>query len=365
MTRAAPETLPGGPVAGPARLWRGLAFGAPARAETWQLLADVVEAGVSLDETVETLIGGLLRAGRRGRALVLAEMRAGLLDGDAGARLAPYVSPPERLILDGLGSQEASAVFASAARLLRNRLALRRALVEAVAMPVLLAFGLLALVLFFGLELLPALGEIVDFGALPPLQDVTVSVTLALSSDPRALALWIAAGAGVLAALMRFWTGAGRALADRLPPFSVMRMQAGTGFLFAVIEYGRNGTAVTPRLLERMASATGRYGASRIRALVPHLERTGNLGAAALEAGQGFPDDDLSTVLRTLWNREDGIARAGVFLERRLERIEAGVKARMAVLNAILLTLVTVVLVLLMSVMMPVFDQLNRTTSGI
>lgn len=354
--------LSGDPVTGPALLWRRLFFGPATRAEVWQLVADVVEAGVSLDETVETLVDGYLRAGRRGRALVLAEMRAGLLDGNAATRLASYVSPPERLILDGLGSQEAGVIFGSAARLLRNRLALRKALTEAIAMPILLTFGLLALVLFFGLELLPALAEIVDFSSLPPMQDVTVTVTLALSDNPQALAFWIAGVVAVTATLMRLWTGPGRTLADKVPPFSLMRLQAGTGFLFAVIEYGRNGTAVTPALLVRMAEATGRYEASRIRALIPPLERTGNLGAAALAAGQGFPDDHLAVVLRILWNREEGIARAGRFLERRLERIESGVKARMAVLNAVLLTLVTVVLVLLMSVMMPVFEQLNQAT---
>jgi len=159
---------------------------------------------------------------------------------------------------------------------------------------------------------------------------------------------------------MRFWTGTGRVIADRFPPFSVMRLQAGTGFLFAIIEYGHNGTAVTTALLERMARATGRYEASRIRAMIRPLERTGNLGTAALSAGQGFPNDDIAVVLRVLWNRDNGIARAGMFLERRLDQIESTVKARMAVLNAVLLTLVTAVLVLLMSVMMPVFDQLNQ-----
>ena len=353
----------GDPVRGPARLWRKLAFGAAARAELWQLLADVTEAGVSIDDAVRALVEAHDRFGKRGRASVLAEMSAGLVDGNAGRRLAPYVSAPERILLDGLGSQKADAIFGGAARLLRNRMALRKAVRDAVAMPILLSFGLLALVLFFGLELLPAFGEVVDLDALPPVQDVTVKVTLALSNDPQMLAAWIAGGIAALVMLMRLWTGPGRAYADRFPPFSLMRLQAGTGFLFAVIEYGQNGTAVTPRLLERMAGATGRYEASRIRALIPHLTRTGNLGTAALEAGQGFPDPELAVVLRLLWNETDGIERAGRFLERRLERIESGVKARMAALNVALLTLVTVVLVLLMSVMLPVFEQLNRATA--
>ena len=352
--------LSGEPVTGLVLLWRKLGFGAATRAEVWQLLADVVEAGVKLEDALDTLIDGYLRTGRRVRAQVLAEMVSAGFDAKLSERLAPYTAPSERLILDGLGTQEAHVVFASAARLLRNRLALRKALTEAIAMPILLAVSLFALILFFGIELLPALGEIVDFETLPPVQDITVSVTLALSDNPARLFFWIAAGMTGLIMLMRVWTGPGRTLADRFPPFSVMKLQAGTGFLFAVIEYGRNGTSVTPALLERMARVTGRYEASRIRALIPPMQGDDNLGAAALAAGQGFPDDDLAVVLRTLWSREDGIARAGQFLERRLVQIESNVKARMAALNTALLGLVAVVLVLLLSIMMPVFDQLNQ-----
>ncbi|MYG26970.1 MAG: hypothetical protein F4213_13265 [Boseongicola sp. SB0677_bin_26] len=359
-----PAALSGDPVRGLARLWRGLLFGTTTRAETWQLLADVTEAGVDPGGAVETLIKAYRRQGRTGRALVLAEMRTGLLDGNAAERLAPYVSAPERLLLDGLGKQEASAVFGGAARLLRNRLALRKALLEAVAMPLLLCAGLLAMVLFFGLELLPAFAEIVDFETLPPLQDIVVTVTLAVSGSPLALFWWIAGIVAALAALMRFWTGTGRALADRFPPFSVVRLQAGTGFLFALTEYGRAGVGIKPSLLEDMAAATGRYEASRIRALVPHFERTENMGTAALEAGQGFPDDELAVALQVLWNEKEGVKRSGEFLERRLERIEGNVKARMAVLNAALMVAIAAALLALMSVALPLIDQLNAAMAA-
>ena len=353
-------SLSGERVRGFALVQRQLTFLAATRADIWQLLSDVVEAGVSLDEAIETLIDGFLRSGKRTKALVLAEMRVGLLDHNISTRLTPYISAPERLIFDGLGEQEAHVVFGSAARLLKNRLALRKALNEAIAMPILLTVGLFALILFFGLELLPALSEIVDFSTLPIVQAITVDLTLAISSHPTALLIGGVILMIFLSVLMRIWTGPGRVYADRIPPFSVMRLQAGTGFLFAIIEYGRNGTAVTAALLERMAQATGRYEASRIRAMIPTLEKTGNLGTAALDAHQGFPNDDMAVVLQVLWNRDDGISRAGLFLERRLDQIESNVRARMAVLNALLLTLVTTILVLLMSVMMPIFDQLNQ-----
>lgn len=360
------EAGPGGqvPISGDrpvfiARLWRGLFFGTARRAEIWQLLADVAKAGVHTDRAVATLILASRRAGRTGMAQVLAEMHVGLSDNDAAGRLAPYVSSPERLLVGGLGKQKAAAVFDGAARLLRNRMAQRKALVGAIAMPLLLFAGLVAMMLFFGLQLLPAFAELVDFGTLPPLQGAVVAVTMAMSGNPLALVWGIAGIAAALVALMRLWTGPGRAVADRFPPFSVMRLQAGTGFLFALAEYGRAGVAITPGLLEEMARDTGRYEASRILALVTHLERTDNLGTAALEAGQGFPDDELALILQVLWNEEDGVKRAGEFLERRLERIEDNVKAKMAVLNAVLMALIAAAMLALMSIALPLADQLN------
>ncbi|WP_419739494.1 hypothetical protein [Ruegeria sp.] len=359
-TRAINIQLSGAPVRGVALLWRRLNFRAATRADVWQLLGDVVASGVELEEALKGEIRSSLRTGNRTRARVLAEMVSASLDGRLAQRLAPYTWPPERLILAGLGRQPAHAVLASAARLLRTRLALRKAVNEAIALPVLLALSLFALVLFFGLELLPALSEIVDFSTLGAVQGATVRVTLALSGNPARLVLWVAVASVALIALMRLWTGAGRAFGDRFPPFSIMRLQAGIGFLFAVIEHGRGGTVINGGLLEEMAQSTGRYEASRIRAVSAKLGQNANLGEAALEAGQGFPDDRLAGVLSQLWNRPDGIHKAGRFLDRRLEQIESTVKARMAALNMVLLVLVTTVLVLLMSIMLPVFDQINR-----
>ena len=357
--------LSGDPVRGPARLWRKAVFGASARAEVWQLVADVVASQVPLDRTVETLIAGYLRTGRRGRALVLAEMRVGIGNGNAGERLAPYISASERLIIEGLGSRAATTVFGSAARLVRNRLALRKAMSGALAMPLLLVAGLIGLVMFFGLQLLPALGEVIDLRSLPGWQGLAVQGMLAFSANPGRVAAVLGGLVVVVAISMRVWTGPGRSFADRFPPWSLMRLQAGTGFLFAVIEAGRTGTAVTPALLERMARSTGRYEASRIRAMIPHLGRTENLGTAALEAGQGFPNDEMALVLEALWNQEGGIANAGDFVERRLEQVESTVKARMAVLNVTLMGAVAAAMVAGLLIVVPVVDEMMTSLGGV
>ena len=351
------------PATGLRLLWRRMSFGAYQRAEAWQLIADVLEgSGADLGEMMEAVAEGYALQGRRSVAGVLLEIRAGLGDARLAARLRPYCGTSERILFEGLGAQAPAPVFASAARLLRSQMAMRKAIWSAVALPLLLLAGFMGLLLFFGLTLLPALEEVIPLETLTGLQGWIVRSTLAFSANPLALGLWTLGGGAALWLMMRYWTGPGRAWADRAPPFSLMRLAAGAGFLFAVVEYGRSGQAVTTRLFERMALAAPPYARSRIRALARvYTQAGGNLGEASLLAGQGFPALELVAVLRTLWNRPDGIARVGSVLERWLARIEETVRRRMMVLNGLLLAAIAAALVGLMSIALPIVDQINRS----
>ena len=342
-------------------LMRRLALGTRQRAEVWQLLADVLEgSGEDLGRMMDAVAEGYELQGKRLAAGALREIRAGLGEGRLAARMAPYCGTAERILFEGLGKQAPAPLFGAAARLLRSQMRMQKAVWGAVALPILLMFGFIGLVLFFGLSLLPSLAQIVDFDALPGFQGWIVRATIAFSANPLALAVWIAAAAAGLALLMRYWTGWGRVAADRFPPFSVARLQAGAGFLFAIVEYGRSGQPITTQLISRMAEAAAPYPRSRMRALARCFTAGGNnLGEASLMAGQGFPTLELVAVLRTLWNKPDGIDRIGAVLERWLNRVEETVKASMAALNAALLTLIAGALLALMSIAMPIFNQIN------
>ncbi|MXY16006.1 MAG: hypothetical protein F4Y57_03130 [Acidobacteria bacterium] len=363
--RLSPQALAGRPARGAARIWRRALFGPSVRAEVWQLLADVVEgSGADLGRMMEAVAEGYALQGRKTVAAVILEIRAGLGEGAVAERVRPYCGGAERIVFDGLGKQKAGKVLKSAARLLRSQLAMRKAVLGAVALPVLLTGGFVALLLFFGIELLPALGEIIAFETLPPFQGWVVRATLAFAADPFASCAWIAGGVAALLAAMRWWTGPGRTQADRLPPFSLMRLQTGAGFLFAVVEYGRSGQAVNTKLIERMAGVAGPYGRSRIGAIARcYTPGGGNLGEAAALAGQGFPAPELSAVLRTLWNQPGGFDAIGNVLERWLGRIEDSVKAKMAALNVALMALIAAAMVSLMSIALPIFDQINQATN--
>lgn len=357
--RGAPAA-PGAPARGLRRLWRRIRFTKSVRAETWQLLADAMAGGGDAGRMIEAVADGYRLSGRGAVADVLMEIRAGIGEARLTERLAPYAGTAERLVFEGFSSQDPAAVCAAAARILRMELAFGKAVNAAVALPALLVAGLMGLVYFLGLQLLPALQELVDLDRLPAFPRTVARLALGFAEHPFAPLAALGGAAAALAVLMRCWTGFGREFADRLPPFSVQRLQAGAGFLFAVVEYGRSGQAVTTRLLESMAATAPPYAASRIRAVAAQFVPAGsNLGTAALRAGQGFPADDITAVLRVLWNEQDGIIRSGEFVERWIGRVEATVRSRMAVLNVALLTAVAAALLAVMSIALPIVDQIS------
>ena len=90
----------------------------------------------------------------------------------------------------------------------------------------------------------------------------------------------------------------------------------------------------------------------------------GNLGGASLLAGQGFPATELGAILKMLWNEPGGIERAGRFVDRWLSNIEARLKARMFVVNGVLLALIAAALIVLMSVALPIGEQITGEIYG-
>ena len=359
-TMARYSGMPGLPAAWPVLLWRRLFFTKAVRADVWQLLADILEGGSQISPTLEAMAQAYRAQGRRQVATVLIDLREAIPRARFGERVADYCGPGEVIILRGYGDVDAARVFSSAARLLRMELAMRSAIWSAVALPALLFAGLIGIVLLFGLRLYPSLEQVVDFSELPAFHRWVVAIVSGFSARPWIPGLAIGAIAAAAAFALPRWKGPGRTVADRIFPFSLARLRSGAGFLFGVIEYGRSGQAVTTRLFYEMAAAAPPYAASRIIAIAEcYVRANGNLGAASVLAGQGFPAPELGPILQMLWNEDGGIERAGAFTDRWLARIETRLKAQMIVVNGVLLALIAGALIVLMSAALPIVTQIT------
>ena len=354
------RAVPGLAVSKPVLLWRRLFFTKAVRGVVWQLLADILEGGSDISRTFEAMADAYRAQGKPVVATVITDLREAIPRRRFNERIADYCGPAERLILQGYGSADAARVFASAARLVRMELAMRAAIVNAVALPVVLVLGLIGIVFLFGLRLYPALEQIADFDTLPVFQQWVIAIVNAIVAYPLLAAGSIATVAIVILVALPNWKGPGRVTADKVFPFSLARLTSGAGFLFAVIEAARSGQSVTSRLFYRMARATSPYGRSRITAIaVCYLRARANLGAASLMARQGYPAPELGAILKMLWNEPDGIERAGRFVDRWLAGIETRLKARMIAVNGVLMALIAGAMVVLISVAIPIIQQIT------
>ena len=340
------------------------AFGPAVRAEVWQLLADVMDSGVQFSRALETLADSYDLQRRGLLAEVMRDLRRSVTENRVQERFGLYMGTAERLLWRGYERQDVGHICRSCARILRLQQNIRSSILKAIAQPILLLMGIVALLMIFGHQLFPALSDIVAFERLPASAETIVSLTLSFAAKPYAVAGWIGALIGGMILSMRYQTGPMRRVLDRFPPWSLMRLSQGAGFLMAVIEYGRTGQRVNTALLDDMALTAPPYAKSRIHALMINFVPSGtNLGEASIRAGQGFPSEELAVVLRILWNEQGGIERAGLFVDRWLARVEDTIKARMATLNAALLVLMASILIGLLSVALPMVEQISGGAS--
>ena len=360
------RAVPGLGASKPVLLWRRMFFTKAVRGDVWQLLADILEGGSDISRTLEAMAEAYRAQGKPVVATVLIDLRESIPRKRFAERVGDYCGPAERLILQGYGEADTARIFGSAARLVRMELAMRSAIVNAVALPVVLVVGLIGIVFLFGLKLYPALEQIADFETLPVFQQWVIAIVNGIVAWPLPAALAIGAFAMIIALALPNWKGPGRVIADKVFPFSLARLTSGAGFLFSVIEAARSGQSVTTHLFYRMARATSPYARSRITAIANcYVGAKNNLGAAALMAGQGFPAPELGAILKMLWNEAgasggpDGIERAGRFVDRWLANIEMRLKARMIAVNGVLLALIAAALIVLMSVALPIIEQIT------
>ena len=193
------RAVPGLAVSKPVLLWRRLFFTKAVRGDVWQLLADILEGGSDISRTLEAMAEAYRAQGKPVVATVLTDLRAAIPRRRFAERIADYCGPAERLILQGYGEADTARIFGSAARLVRMELAMRSAIVNAVALPVVLVVGLIGIVFLFGLKLYPALEQIADFETLPVFQQWVIAIVNGIVAWPLVALAAVAAFAIVLA----------------------------------------------------------------------------------------------------------------------------------------------------------------------
>ncbi|MDE0256049.1 MAG: type II secretion system F family protein [Rhodospirillaceae bacterium] len=319
-----------------------LSFGLKARAEAYQLLADFTASGMDLGVALETA-GSIYRArGNESVHYILGEMRRSMAMG-LGLRpaLRRFAPQTDRLMFAGEGSIDSDAMFASVAKICRSQLAMRKAMLSAIAGPSMAIAALLGLYYLLGARMFPAFAQLAPIETWPLHSRMLAGVAIRVADGVLLAAPAVAIALFAVGWSARNWSGRGRVWADRIPPWSLYRLQTGLLFLMLLVESGRMGRNLNTAFLLDLARDAGPYVASRIRAIA-HLTRNdpSGIGAAAQRTGQRWPDVTLAAALAAYSRQDNWLENFGDYLDRYAETADARARGAATTLNYVLTLMV-------------------------
>ena len=326
------------------RLAAALVLGRRARADVFRMIADLLEAGFSLERALEVAAQAAKDQGQGGRARLLRSWRQALLEDRFADAIAGSVPASEAMIFHGYGRVDAALLFAAAARVAEMRERQLAAVWKALAMPLVLGVGVVLLLWAAGGYFVPVIETVSPPETWSPGARLFGSVSRWLHANALLFGSVLAAVCAVTGWAMAAWTGPGRTALDRIAPFSLYRTLTGSAFLFVVMEFLAAGIDVNDRAFEALKRAASPYARHRIGSIQGFMARGAGLGRSMVLAGHGFPDPSLVPVVAALDGAPGWEKKLARFVERWVERSEALLRARAAVLNGTLLTVAAAVM---------------------
>ncbi|TMV82658.1 hypothetical protein FGG78_23855, partial [Thioclava sp. BHET1] len=298
------------------------AFRSSVREEAWETIAIMLAARVDLSQALEQTAAAYQRRGLLGLLISngLRDLRQAIGRGAFAQEAARLAGGAEALLFSRFDTANPERMFRGAARIARTDTKMGQAITSALGQPIFLLLANVGLLYFLGTTFFPVFEESAPRNTWPALARTIASASDFVAQDYGILALLLVAIIlAIRATIGRDWPG--RKVADLMPPWSFYKMRTGTAFIAAVIETARMGGDIKSTTLIEMGAKADPYVRARIGRIADELQR-GNIGEAALAAGDGFPSIDLTTVLAVIANREGWALDAANFLERHLEAIE-------------------------------------------
>jgi type II secretory pathway component PulF len=321
------------------RWWARVQLGDAARLRLYRKIATMLSNGLPLLKVLEDMQQRAADGGRKpneAMAIVLDDWRRAVQNGHRlSDGMAGWVPQSEQMII-GAGEQSGriEQALLAVVSVVQSGQRIKRAVVGGLAYPLAIAAMIAAYIYIFGTSVIPEFARMAD-----PAQWRGAARSLYLMSNfvrgwmPLVLLLAVALGAAVLVSMPR-WCGNARVLADRLVPYSIYRLIAGSSFLMAFSALQASGVTVEKALL-RLSAGASPWLRERLDGALMGVKSGLNCGEALRNAGYGFPSQEIVEDL-CIYADYRGFSEALKLLAD--EWLEAGVErvtAQMKVLNGI------------------------------
>lgn len=320
-------------------------FGARERTKFFEQMALLLDNGVSLQDTLQSLHNTASDGGRKPtavRAQIFSELMAQVSSGRSFARaMTPWATPQEvSLIAAGEASGKLLDAFKRITLMLDKRTALIGAITGALVYPLVLILGAIGMYLFVAYSLAPPLLRVMPLNAWPGATHTLLTAALFLKANILTLAVVTALLIALIIYSLPRLGGRLRDVLDRIPPWSVYRLFQGSGFLLNIATMLASGIALDDAMQRLLAHAMP-YLRERIDHTLRGIRSGKNFGEALYLAEHDFPDKGTIQSLRTLSGRSGFDTALEKYTLRWLDENLAAIKSAAAWLRIVAFALVS------------------------
>ena len=344
-----------------------LSFDGKTRARCWKKLAHQLrETHLSLELSFK-IFEQRARAEKNPVQYIYAHIVRSLNSGHSiGTALSRYASPEEVMLIDSgqtAGEVALADGFSKAADLLEKKRRIKGLLVKELAYPCLLLACVIGFMFIISTVLIPQLSMLAPpetwTGAGALLYQVTSFVT---SWKGAVTGILVIAAAVLIAFSLKHWAGAGRNIADKLPPWSIYRVFSGVSWLYAtaILLQTRELKLVTVLKKSLDSPDTSRYLRSRLQPIYLNTMRGKNLGEALFETPTRWPDASLADDLRTYASLPGFNSQLGAFAEEILNESMERIQRGAGMLGSACLILLIAVIGIILTGVLSIQQQLTQ-----
>ena len=346
------------------RLAGSIVLGRQIRVDIYLTIGDLLTSGFALERAFEIVIATLGDENKDVEAWILRRWNTALRRGGFSREVEAWVPASEAMIFAAYGRVDATALFVGAGRVTEMRDLQIKALVVALAMPVVLFFTLIVMLWAAGGFFIPVMMDLIAEKDWPVTSLAVRDISLWLYAYPYVFGVGLATGIAFFWVLILNWKGLGRARLDRVAPFSLYRVAVGSAFMFVLLEYLRAGLDLNDRTFEELKKSSSRYTRHRIGAIQALMSQGKGLGASMIATGHGFPDPKLLRIVESLDGVPGWEVKIQAYLDRWILRSEALMKTRASVLSNILYLLATVMAGGAIHTMFTMLDVAGKTAGS-
>lgn len=353
----------------PHRWWARTQFGESVRLRLYRKIAAMLANGLPLLKILDELWERAAHQGRKPNeplAIVLADCRRTVQNGRfLGDGLEWWIPSTERMIiLAGEQSGRLEATLQVLAGVVKSQKEIKRVIIGGLSYPAAILAMVLAYLYVFGVTVVPQFARMVDpekwRGSARSLYLMSQLVQQWMLPIVGGMLLLVAA----VAVAMPRWRGNTRVVLDRYAPFSIYRLQVGSGFLMAFSALQFAGITVE-KSLQRLSGQSPPWLRERLDGALLGVKSGLNCGEALRNAGYGFPSPEVVDDL-CVYAEYKGFAEALKIMadEWLAEGVET-VGAQMKVLNGVAVVALALVIAWLVTGFFGIQQEIASMTRSV